>query len=144
MRERLVTAQDYNIDVFYSTKKQALTQDYDIFIASTGNVTVFNKDRYSKERYSMFSSNKPKTIVKSGQLSAQELKAFKDMILEMNIFRFNDEYIGSASPLGYRGDQLKVTVNGKTKKILLSASSFPVELGRLLQKIDEIKTKINN
>jgi hypothetical protein len=137
-RERLVTPQDYTIDVFYSTKKQAMTQDYEIFIASNGSVTVFNKDYFSS------TTSKPKTTVKSGQLSAGELKTLKNTILAMNIFRLNDEYIGSANPLGYRGDQLKVTFNGKTKKILLSASSFPVELGQLLQKIDEIKTEINN
>ena len=137
-KERLVMPQDYDIGIFYSTKKQALTQDYEIFIAANGSVTVFNYD------YSSSATARPKTTVKSGQLSAQELKTLKNMILEMNIFRLNDEYIGSANPLGYRGDQLKVTVNGKTKEILLSASSFPVELGQLLQRIDDIKTQINN
>ena len=137
-RERLITADDYTIDVFYAPVRQALTQDYEIYIASNGSVTVSNKDYYSAARSS------PKIIVKSGTLSDEKLKAFKKMILEINVFRFNDEYIGSPSPLGYCGDELRITVNGKTKKILLSASSFPVELGQVLRRIDEIKTEINN
>ncbi|MDD5194389.1 MAG: hypothetical protein PHQ96_01775 [Candidatus Omnitrophica bacterium] len=137
-KEKLVYADDYNINIFYAVKRQALTKDYEIFIASNGEVTVFNKDYYSGPRFS------PKTIVKSGTLSLSKLKELKELILSINIFRFNDEYISSTNPLGYRGDELRITINGKTKKILLSASSFPVEIGQLLRVIDDIKTEINN
>ncbi|MBU2103167.1 MAG: hypothetical protein ABH865_08180 [Candidatus Omnitrophota bacterium] len=136
-RERLVTEADYNIDVKYMLKGGSLTKDYDLSVSSNGMVTVVNKDYYTNERVT--------SVVRSGQLSPEELADLKRLILEINVFRFNDEYISEPhNQLGWRGEELYVTVNGKTKKILLSAASFPVELGQLIRRITEIKDRINN
>ena len=142
--------QEHTTQVTYSLKSQSLTKDFEIVIDNNGLVNVVNKDYYFHEDYYddfeytvNYSKPKPKVILKSGKLSEKELKEFKQTILDANVFQFKDEYIGSPNHLGYRGEIVTFTIDDKTKRILISASGFPVELGRLIYKIGEIKEKIN-
>jgi hypothetical protein len=141
---------EHTIEVNYCPKGGSLTQEYEIFIADNGNATIYKEDHYSKDWYGDFkytvNYSKPKVYasVKSAKIPEEELNDLKRMILDANVFGFKDEYLCSTSTLGYRGELVTFVIDGKTKKILISASSFPVELGRIIRKIEEIKENIEN
>ncbi|MEM3401668.1 MAG: hypothetical protein QXH08_00360 [Candidatus Hadarchaeales archaeon] len=90
------------------------------------------------ETYSRFGEDK---TTKIGTLAENELQEFKNLVMETNVFDFEDTYPENYPPGYYTeasGTGLTFTIAGKTKTI--SGGVFPENLWPILRKIHEFRT----
>ncbi len=125
--------EDWKIKIFYSAKYPSLTQDFEMFIDQNGVVHLFLKDYFNAE------NKNPKINVKTKRLSKEEFLSLKEKVWRADIFNLKDEYIESPSPLNFHSQNLIITIDGRTKKILIGTSSLPLRLSNLILKLREIK-----
>ncbi|MCM8787671.1 MAG: hypothetical protein NC935_06420 [Candidatus Omnitrophica bacterium] len=126
---------EQKIKLFYEIKSGALTQDFKMLIDDKGLVHILKKDYFTN-------LSKTKKSIKSYLLSKEDFEQLKGLILEADIFNLKDYYIGSQHQLNYVSESLIITINGRTKEIIIGASNLPIQLSRILLKIKEIKNKI--
>ncbi|MDD4954921.1 MAG: hypothetical protein PHP17_02650 [Candidatus Omnitrophica bacterium] len=118
------------ISIFYSVKKYSLTQDYDILITNRGDVIVHEKDYYDKRK------------VYNAKLSESELNALADFILKADIFQFKNEYVVDKDFIDSDGERLRITVGKRTKQIVISSATGPVEIRAIINKLEEIRQRM--
>lgn len=128
-----------NIEAFYSIKRGSLKQDWEIFIAKDGMVTVVDKDYYSKL--------KPTINTKSKKLSDREFNDFKRIVIKGKVFDLDNEYVGSdidiLNLMDVDNERIKLIINGRVKEIVVCLSQIPPRLQRIIDKITAIKTSIS-
>lgn len=122
---------EHQIDISYSVKKQSLTHDYELLITNNGDLILLQSDNYS---------NKPKVL--NGKLPKGELKALKDFIISANISNFDNEYLIDKDFIKLDSERLRVTIDGKTKDILISSSSVPPELEAIINAIKKYRARL--
>ncbi|MFA6281909.1 MAG: hypothetical protein WCY05_05355 [Candidatus Omnitrophota bacterium] len=129
--QRSYFEKDHQIDISYSVKKRSLTQDYEIVINNNGDMFLLQKDNYSD-----------KPIVFNGKLSKGELEGLKEFIVSANIFNFDNEYLLDKGFIALDSERLRITMDGKTKDILISSSSVPPELAAIINAIKKYRTRL--
>ena len=118
------------MDIFYSVKKQSLTQDYEIIIKNNGDVFLSLNNDYS---------NKSKVI--NGKLSANEIDGLKEFIINANISNFDNEYLADKDFIALDSERLKITIDGHTKDILISSTSIPPKLQSIVNAIKKYRAR---
>lgn len=129
--QRAYFEKDHQIDISYSVKKQSLTQDYEIIINNNGVLFLLQNDNYS---------NKPKVI--NGKLSNGELEGLKEFIINANVSNFDNEYLIDKDFIKLDSERLRITLDGKTKDILISSSSVPPELQAIINAIKKYRARL--
>ncbi len=122
---------DHRVEISYSVKKQSLTQDYELIITNNGDLILLQNNDYSKQ---------PKVL--NGKLSSAELEGLKDFIVRANIFNFDNEYLIDEDFIKLGSERLKITIDGRTKDILICSSTVPPELEAIINAIKKYKAHL--
>jgi hypothetical protein len=122
---------EHQIDISYSVKKQSLTRDYEIIINNNGNVILLQNNDYSGQ---------PKIL--NGNLSSGELQGLKEFIINANISNFDNEYLMDKDFIVLDSERLKITIDGRTKDILISSSTVPSELQSIINAIKKYRARL--
>jgi len=83
-----------------------------------------------------------KSKVLNGKLSKGELNALKDFIISANISNFDNEYLIDKDFIKLDSERLRITIDGKTKDILISSSSVPPELQAIINAIKKYRARL--
>ncbi|MCM8819169.1 MAG: hypothetical protein NC925_00015 [Candidatus Omnitrophica bacterium] len=132
----IALSNEQKIKLLYEIKSKALTNDFEMLIDEKGLVHILKKDYFTN-------LSKVKKNIKSYLLSKEDFDQLKNLILEADVFNLKDQYIGSLQLLNCQHESLAITINGRTKEIVISASTLPIQLSRILLKIKEIKNRID-
>ena len=102
-----------------------------MIITNNGDLILLQSDNYS---------NKPKVL--NGKLPKGELKALKDFIVSANISNFDNEYLIDNNFIKLDSERLKITLDGRTKDILISSSSVPPKLRAIINAIEKYRARL--
>lgn len=120
--------------VRYSVKRSSITQDYEVLINNKGVVVVSINDYYTNPE--------SPHIVKTGKLSAEEFQDFKSFVINTGVFQFQNEYIASGTMVELSSERIKFVIGNKTKEIVIGSTTAPSKLRAIIQRIEEIKSRI--
>lgn len=129
-----VLSKGTRIEVSYKVKRSSLTQDYEIIITNNGDVILHQPNNFDKL------DGKP--TVKNSKLLPEELRDFREFIMESDLFSFDNDYVVSAQTAEVDSQRLKVSINGQVKEIIMSATTLPQGLRAVIERIEEIKAEI--
>jgi hypothetical protein len=122
------------IEVSYFLRRSSLLGDYDIVITNKGDVILSGHD--------YFNSLSAKTVVKNAKLSPQQLEDFREFIVDSNIFQYDETYVVNCKAVQLDSQRLRVSINGKVKEIIISAATIPQGLRTVIERIEQIKSRI--
>jgi len=120
--------------VRYSVKRSSLTQDYEVLINNKGVVVVSSNDYYTNPELPH--------IVKTGKLTAEEFADFKNFVINVGVFQFQNEYIANGNMVELSSERIKFVIGNKTKEIVVSSTTAPPKLRAIIQRIEELKSRI--
>ncbi len=113
-------------------------------LASADNsLTIKNDGRliYTEKDYSM-----EKPLIRKLKLFSEELEEFKKLILEADVFGFEDVYYSPSLVTDMPSSKLEIKIDGRTKSIFFSQTIVweetkkrPEELKKILSKISEFR-----
>jgi hypothetical protein len=125
-----VFAKSHEISVYYSVKKNSLTQDYEVIITDKGDVIVYQNNKYDK----------PKVL--NAKLSDDEWDALRELILDAEIFEFENKYVAKDNFIELDSVRLKITIDRRVKDIVISAATCPPKMQGIIDKIEAIKSRM--
>lgn len=81
-------------------------------------------------------------ITKLGKITESEFQEFKGLIIEANVFDFENLYMGDA-PTDVPWTSIKFTIDANTKTISMYYSeNLPEKLAIIIQKVSEFKDRL--
>jgi hypothetical protein len=129
-----VLSERTRIEVAYKVNKHSLTQDYEIIINNKGEVVLYQHNYYD--------NLDGKSVIKNGKINPDDLRDFKEFIMESNVFGFDNDYVANINAAELGSERIKFTINGEVKEIVMAATTVPARLRAIIDRIEQIKSSI--
>jgi hypothetical protein len=95
-----------------------------------GDVIVYQNNKYDK----------PKVL--NAKLSDDEWDALRELILDAEIFEFENKYVAKDNFIELDSVRLKITIDRRVKDIVISAATCPPKMQGIIDKIEAIKSRM--